>query len=88
MAIARKPKASTVGKPAGAVDIDALIHKGGSVASEKGRGDGKPTPLLLRVPSDILNRIDVSLKTRPIKTPRHTWILEAIVEKLEREAAL
>jgi hypothetical protein len=88
MAISRKPKASTSRKPAPVVDINALIRKGGSVPSEKVREDGKPTPLLLRVPPDLLNRIDGSLKTRLIKTPRHTWILEAIVEKLEREAAL
>ena len=83
MAIARKPKASIDIKSAAAVDINALIRKGGSVAGEK--EEGKPTPILLRLPSEVLSQVDTALKSRRIKTPRHTWILEAIVEKLERE---
>jgi hypothetical protein len=86
MAISRKPQAAA--KSRDVVDINALIHKGGSAASEQVREGEKPTPLLLRLPSDLLSRIDLSVKSRRIKTPRHTWILEAIVEKLEREAEL
>lgn len=86
MAISRKPQAAA--KSREVVDINALIHKGGSVASEQAREEEKATPLLLRLPSDLRNRIDLSVKRRRIKTPRHTWILEAIVEKLEREAEL
>jgi hypothetical protein len=86
MAISRKPQAAA--KTRGVVDVHALIHKGGSVASERTREGEKPTALLLRLPSALLTRIDVSVKRRPIKTPRHTWILEAIVEKLERDAEL
>jgi hypothetical protein len=26
------------------------------------------------------------VEARPIRTPRHTWLLEAVYEKLEREA--
>jgi hypothetical protein len=86
MAIVRKPKISPERKPEGAVDINALIHKGGSAARAKTAQEEKPTPLLVRIPQDMLSRIDRSVKGRRIKTPRHTWILEAIVEKLEREA--
>ena len=82
MAISRKPQ--TAAKSRDVVDINALIHKGGSVASERA-GEGEK-PILLRLPSDLLNRIELSVKRRRVKTPRHTWILEAIVEKLEREA--
>ena len=80
MAITRKPRRS----PAPAVDIEALIKRGGSPTGDEG-DSAKPSPILLRVPSDMLQRIDASLKTRPIKVPRHTWILEAIHEKLSRE---
>ena len=38
----------------------------------------------LRVPSDLLRRIDEVVQSRPIRVPRHTWILEALVEKLTR----
>lgn len=84
MAISRKPQAAA--KSRDVVDINALIHKGGSSASEQAREGEKP--ILVRLPSDLLSRIDLSVKRRRIKTPRHTWILEAIVEKLEREAEL
>lgn len=80
MAISRKPRATD------AVDIQALIHKGGSVA---GHGSAparqKPAPLLLRVPPEMLERIDAAVEARVVPIPRTTWILEALVEKLERE---
>jgi len=45
----------------------------------------KATPILLRIPSHIKQQLDTVLKARPVKIPRHTWILEAIHEKLVRE---
>ena len=91
MAIARKPQTA----PAPAVDIDALIHRGGEPANGNGRnGHGKSKPktatsgttaVILRVPDAMLNAIDAGLATRAVRTPRHTWLLEAIHEKLERE---
>ena len=85
MAITRKPRqSSSAAKP---VDVDALINKGGSVPGKNG-GQGKDTvPVILRVPEHILRKVDASVQARRIKTPRHTWLLEAILEKLERESA-
>lgn len=87
MAISRKPKqsSSTTGKP---VDVDALINKGGSVSGGNG-GQAKEkdaVPVILRLPEDILQKVDASVQARRIKTPRHTWLLEAVLEKLERES--
>jgi hypothetical protein len=82
MPVSRKPQAAA--KSREGVDINALIHRGGSVANEQAREGEKP--ILLRLPPDLLSRIDLTVKHRRIRTPRHTWILEAIVEKLEREA--
>lgn len=84
MAISPKPKQSpTVSEKA----VDALIHKGGSVAgSERGDGKDKVVPVVLRVPSDMLVKIDANVQTRAIKTPRNTWLLEAVLEKLQRES--
>jgi hypothetical protein len=87
MAISRKPKQSS--SAAKTVDVDALINKGGSVGGRNG-GQAKEketVPVILRVPEDILERVDSSVQARRIKTPRHTWLLEAILEKLERESA-
>lgn len=86
MAISRKPKQSS-GAAAKPVDVDALISKGGSVAGKNG-GQGKDAvPVILRLPEDILQKVDASVQARRIKTPRHTWLLEAVLEKLERESA-
>jgi len=86
MAISRKPKQSS-GAAAKTVDVDALIKKGGSVAGKNGGQGRDAVPVILRVPEDILEKVDASVQARRIKTPRHTWLLEAILEKLERESA-
>jgi hypothetical protein len=85
MAISRKPKqsSSTAGKH---VDVNALINKGGSVGGKNGGQERDAVPVILRVPEDILEKVDARVLARRIKTPRHTWLLEAVLEKLERES--
>lgn len=39
----------------------------------------------VRGPRGIMTEIDSVRSARPVKVPRNTWILEALVEKLERE---
>ena len=63
-------------------EINAVISKGGSVAKKEKAGNQK---ILIRIPNNILDRVDTDLTARPLKTPRNTWILEAILEKLERQ---
>lgn len=41
--------------------------------------------LTVRVPPETLHRIDALVKARRNKIPRHSWLLEAIYEKLDRE---
>ena len=85
MAITRKPKAQE--SNINAVDVDALINKGGSVATTtKPEPDTAPIAITLRVPPTLVAKIDTVITSRPIKTPRHTWLLEAVLEKLNREA--
>jgi uncharacterized membrane protein len=62
--------------------INAVISKGGSVAKQDKAGNQK---ILIRIPNALLDRVDTDLTARPLKTPRNTWILEAILEKLERQ---
>lgn len=81
MAIARKPRRPT--EPA--VDVDALINRGGSPSGPPAEAQSKTTPILLRVPADMMDRLDTALRSRPVRLPRHTWILEAIHEKLSRD---
>ena len=80
MAITKKPA-----KPLPEVEIAALIDKGGSVARKEG---AKTTQFIqLRLDRDLITAIDAALHRRKVKIPRHTWILEALHEKLEREDA-
>ena len=82
MGVTPKPKPS---KPAAAVDIEALINKGGSVSEPAGAGKAETTAVVLRVPAALLQKVDAAVKARPLKIPRHTWMLEALLEKLSRE---
>lgn len=82
MTISRKPKE----KAPTAVDVDALIRKGGGVpATEAHQVKPKVAAVILRIPTEILERVDRAVEARPVKIPRHTWILEAMVEKLDKE---
>lgn len=82
MAISKKPQ--TTEKTVKETDINALINKGGSTAETDSRKTGEK-PILIRIPSDALEKIDEIVASRKIKTPRHTWLLEAIFEKLGKE---
>jgi hypothetical protein len=88
MALTRRPKPPAPAATASEVDVDALINKGGSVArvAEPAPLPSKPAPVVLRMPPDVLVRIDRAVEARRVKVPRHTWLMEAVIEKLEREA--
>jgi hypothetical protein len=81
MSITRKPK------PSAPVDVEALIRKGGTVPmrDRRSRATASELPVVVRIPSDLLDRIDALVATRPLRTPRHTWLLEAFLEKANRE---
>lgn len=64
--------------------INDLINKGGSVATH---AEAAETIKLvqLRIPDSGVSQIDAILATQRPKPSRHSWILEAIYEKLDRE---
>ena len=85
MSISKKPKAKAETSEA---SVQALISKGGSPASSsQGKKLGKKdiVPVTLRLPAELTKRIEMVLQKRAFKIPRHTWLLEAVIEKLERE---
>jgi hypothetical protein len=81
MAVSRKPK-----RPDEAV-VQRLINKGGTVATDKPpRDDVNLFPVLLRIPPDMLARIDAAVRRRrPVRISRQAWIIEALHERLNRE---
>ena len=86
MAVRQKPsRTATVEKPQqNENEIATLINKGGSIATE--RAGQQPTKnVQLRLTDPLITAIDTSCNKRFPKPPRHSWLLEAIMEKLERE---
>jgi predicted DNA binding CopG/RHH family protein len=64
----------------------ALIKKGGRSARSLDDEDQiQEKRISLRIPEDVAERIKQAAKVRAIKTPNHTWIVEAVLEKLKRE---
>jgi hypothetical protein len=85
MAIARKPKPP---KQPDEATVQQLINKGGSVASAPTpeRGAVELSPVLLRLPSDMLAKIDAAVqRRRPVRISRQAWIIETLQQRLERE---
>jgi hypothetical protein len=87
MSISKKPK--TTPPSQSEAEVQALIEKGGSAARQEKKNNKKQqkdiVPISLRLPCEFSERIETVLEKRALKIPRHTWLLEAIVEKLERE---
>ena len=82
MAVTPKPKTAKAPN----VDIEALISKGGGTPGERiDKGKDGTIAIVLRLPADMLDEVDAVVKARAVRMPRHTWILEAVHEKLLRE---
>ncbi|MXP25631.1 hypothetical protein GRI39_06195 [Altererythrobacter indicus] len=45
-------------------------------------GNRKRVPITVRIPEDILDRVDGDLLDGELPTSRNHWIVEAILEKL------
>ncbi len=88
MSVTRKPKdPPTKGQPAkDKAEFQAYLNRGGSVASEK-QPSSKPVRFTLSIPGSLCQELDQLREAFPLKTSRHQWVLEAIVEKLAREAS-
>jgi len=81
MTIARKPKGNAQASEA---QITALIDRGGSAADQKAAAPDN-LAVALRIPGPLAERLTRALEDDMTRIPRHTWILQAIVEKLDRE---
>ncbi len=75
------------------VNVEEFIQDGGSmpqVAAPKQKpeelSDEEVKGLKLRLPVALLAEIDAAVKSRRPAPSRHQWILEAIYEKLSRDA--
>ena len=81
MAISRKPRPTSTPT----FDVEALINKGGTPPASVEDKPEESVAVVLRLPKEMNSHIMDCLKARPVRTPRHTWLLEAVHEKLVRE---
>lgn len=65
---------------------EEFINQGGSTAAAKSEPSNKAEATVnVRLPVDVLAQVDEVVKQRRARIPRHSWLLEAIYEKLDRE---
>ena len=80
---ARRPKPAAAGK------ADVPGKRAGTTAVRAGKpaADAELTPVLLRIPTKVLDRVDRLVAARQAENPipRTTWLLEAVIEKVRRE---
>ena len=81
MVISKKPNRGSEDGNA----IQAIIEKGGSTPNELAAEPERVKTVQLRLYPSQIAEIDDRISQRLVKIPRHTWILEAIAEKLCRE---
>ncbi len=76
-------------KPAAAGKADVPGKKAGTAAVRTGKpaADAELVPVLLRIPPKVLARVNRLVAARRAENPipRTTWLLEAVIEKLNRE---
>jgi hypothetical protein len=87
VAVTRKPKQQHAAptEPSETA-IRAFIERGGSVVSETA-DEVRSKLVQLRLPPQLIARIDRVRKAARVPPSRHHWLLEAIIEKLEQEEA-
>lgn len=82
MALRAKPIQDTKAEE----QINALIEKGGTVATDSSTTNGRLMLLQLRLSKDVVQRIDKQRNKRIVPPSRHAWILEALLEKLKKDS--
>ena len=83
MAVSRKPKEEMTQQVSDKA-LEEYLHKGGSTAKTR-TAPAKDIRFSLTIPAAICEELDALRDSRRLKTSRHQWVLEAIVEKIERE---
>jgi hypothetical protein len=88
MAVTRKPKDEQAPEsplqdgPA----FQQYLSKGGSAAKPQ-QDIPKDVRFTLHIPGPLCQDLDQLRDARPLKISRHQWVLEAILEKIQREGA-
>jgi hypothetical protein len=63
-----------------------MNRKAGNGSTKRRTGTAR-VPVTVRLPEDVIERIDQQLEDRDIPLSRNNWFLEAAIEKLRRSDA-
>lgn len=68
--------------------VNDLINKGGAVANTNKKEERTIQNIQLRLPNSLIQKIDSQCTNAyyQIRKSRHSWILDAILEKLDRDS--
>lgn len=68
--------------------VSDLINKGGAVPNASKKEERSIQNIQLRLPNSLVQKIDSQCTNAyyHIKKSRHSWILDAILEKIDRES--
>jgi hypothetical protein len=86
MPITRKPTDENASESSQAA-FEAYLHKGGSAANTQA-GSPKDVRFTLQIPGLLCQQLDQLRQQSPVKTSRHHWVLEAIAQRIQREAPI
>ena len=88
MAVTRKPKDEQAPEPPlqDGPAFQQYLSKGGSAAKPQPEAP-KDIRFTLQIPGPLCRELDRVREGRPLKISRHQWVLEAILEKIQREGA-
>jgi hypothetical protein len=86
MAVTRKPKDEHVLPEDWQQNaaFQEYLNKGGS-AAQGVREAPKAVRFTLHIPGALCQELDLIRDARPLKISRHQWVLEAILEKIQRD---
>ncbi len=66
---------------------DVIMRRKANNGSGKKRGAAARVPLTIRLPEDVIEKIDHDLEQRDVPLSRNNWLLEAAIEKLRKSSS-
>ncbi len=60
------------------------MNRGAINAMTRRKQSATRVPVTIRIPEEVVHKIDIDLERRPVPVSRNNWLLEAAIEKLGR----
>jgi hypothetical protein len=63
------------------------MNRGVANAMTRRKQSASRVPVTIRIPEEVVQKIDLDLERRPVPVSRNNWLLEAAIEKLTRNGS-